>query len=60
MSLVATIISIVLAIILEILVWEGQRNNRILFADDVNSLPLNRTFGHLYFPDIVAVIYTML
>lgn len=45
--------------VLEYLLWESQRDNGLIFAPVINDLPLGATFLYLYFPTIVAVIFSI-
>lgn len=54
------IVSIALVVVLQLLLIQSQRNGGIIFATDVNSLPLRTTFPYLYLPTIVAVTYGFL
>lgn len=53
-------ISAGLIAIVQYLVLRSRRNNGILFAEDVGSLSLGRSFGHLYLPTLIAVVYSFL
>jgi Protein of unknown function (DUF3433) len=55
--LAVIIVSIALVIALQLLLFQSQRDGGILFAKNVNSLPLSTTFPYLYLPTIIAVIY---
>ncbi|KAF2455493.1 hypothetical protein BDY21DRAFT_66539 [Lineolata rhizophorae] len=54
------IVSIALIIILQLILQESQSNQGIIFASDINYLPLSRSFSYLYFPTILAVLYSIL
>ncbi|QDS69130.1 hypothetical protein FKW77_010376 [Venturia effusa] len=54
------LISTALVVVLQLLLIKSQRNGGIIFASDVNSLPLRTTFPYLYLPTIIAVIYGFL
>ncbi|KAH5582283.1 hypothetical protein HBI24_115040 [Parastagonospora nodorum] len=45
--------------VLEYLLWKSQRDNGLIFAPVINDLPLGTTFVYLYFPTIVAVIFSI-
>ena len=45
--------------VLQYLLVRSQRDNGIIFAPKINDLPLSRTFLYLYFPTIVAVIFSI-
>jgi hypothetical protein len=45
--------------VLEFLLSKSQRNNGLIFAPVINDLPLRDTFLYLYFPTIVAVIFSI-
>jgi hypothetical protein len=45
--------------VLQFLLWKSQRDNGILFAPKINDLPLRDTFIFLYFPTIVAVLFSI-
>jgi len=44
---------------LQLLLNRSQRDNGLIFAPDINALPLSRTFLYQYFPTIVAVIFSI-
>jgi hypothetical protein len=48
-----------LLVILQLLLNRSQRDNGLIFAPDINALPLSRTFLYQYFPTIIAVIFSM-
>jgi hypothetical protein len=45
--------------LLEFLLWKSQKNNGLIFAPVINDLPLKDTFLYLYFPTIIAVIFSI-
>ncbi|KAH4160234.1 hypothetical protein HBI80_083250 [Parastagonospora nodorum] len=45
--------------VLEYLLWKCQTDNGLIFAPVINELPLSDTFLYLYFPTIVAVIFSI-
>ncbi|EUC44792.1 hypothetical protein COCMIDRAFT_97244 [Bipolaris oryzae ATCC 44560] len=45
--------------VVQILLTRSQQNQGIIFAPRISDLPLSRTFLYLYFPTIVAVIFSM-
>lgn len=45
--------------LLEFLLFKSQRDNGLIFAPNINDLPLRRTFLYLYFPTILAVIFSI-
>jgi hypothetical protein len=45
--------------LLEFLLWKSQQNNGLIFAPEINDLPLSDTFLYLYFPTILAVIFSI-
>jgi hypothetical protein len=45
--------------ILEFLLFKSQRDNGLIFAPKINDLPLRRTFLYLYFPTILAVVFSI-
>lgn len=45
--------------VLEYLLWKSQTDNGLIFAPVINDLPLSDTFLYLYFPTIVAVIFSI-
>jgi hypothetical protein len=53
-------LSSVLIAILQLLLIQSTRDGGILFAKDVNSMPLASTFSYTYLPTIIAVIYAFL
>lgn len=48
-----------LIITLQLLLTRSQRENGILFAPDINALPLHSTFLYQYFPTILAVVFSI-
>ncbi|KAF1996249.1 hypothetical protein P154DRAFT_566157 [Amniculicola lignicola CBS 123094] len=57
--LLAAIICWTLIAILQYLLAKSQKDSGILFAENVNNLPLHRSFMHLYMPTIVAVLFSI-
>jgi hypothetical protein len=49
-----------LIVVLQWLLFKSQTTGGVLFAPSINDLPLSRTFGYLYAPTIIAVIYGLL
>jgi hypothetical protein len=45
--------------VLEFLLFKSQRDNGLIFAPKINDLPLRRTFFYLYFPTILAVVFSI-
>ncbi|KAH7413801.1 hypothetical protein DE146DRAFT_7430 [Phaeosphaeria sp. MPI-PUGE-AT-0046c] len=45
--------------VLEFLLWKSQRDNGLIFAPLIADLPLHDTFLYLYFPTILAVIFSI-
>jgi hypothetical protein len=48
-----------LVALLEYLLWKSQRDNGLIFAPVINDLPLGDTFLYLYFPTIIAVVFSI-
>jgi len=48
-----------LIVLLELFLSKSQRNHGLIFAPKVNDLPLSRTFLHLYFPTVLAVVFSI-
>jgi hypothetical protein len=46
-----------LILILQWLLHTSQTTGGVLFAPSINDLPLSKTFGYLYAPTIIAVVY---
>lgn len=53
-------VTAVLIALLQYLLICSQKYQGILFAPDVNNLPLRSSFAYLYLPTILAVCYSML
>lgn len=53
-------LSIGLIVTLQFLLLQSSKNGGILFTDDVDTLPLSRTFSYTYLPTILAVIYAFM
>ncbi|CAD0090471.1 unnamed protein product, partial [Aureobasidium vineae] len=49
-----------LIVVLQWLLYISQTTGGVLFASNINDLPLSKTFGYLYAPTIIAVIYGLL
>lgn len=45
--------------VLEFLLWKSQRDSGLIFAPVINNLPLQDTFLYLYFPTIVAIMFSI-
>lgn len=54
------LISIILIVILGILFKQSQTNGGVLFAPDINNLPLVHSFAYLYLPTLISVLYSIL
>jgi hypothetical protein len=52
-------ISLALLVTLQLLLNRSNRDQGVIFAHDINALPLSRTFMYRYFPTILAVMYSM-
>lgn len=52
--------TIALIVIVQWLLYVSRRDQGIIFAEDINNLPLRRSFYYLYLPTIVSVIYSFL
>lgn len=46
-----------LIVVLQWLLHKSQTTGGVIFADNMSNLPLSRTFGYLYAPTIIAVVY---
>ncbi|KAF1954142.1 hypothetical protein CC80DRAFT_128575 [Byssothecium circinans] len=57
--ILAILISLGLIISLQLLLLRSNRNQGVIFAADINALPLSRTFVYQYFPTIIAVFYSI-
>lgn len=57
---VIIVLSLLLIALLQSLLFQAQRNNGLLFADDIHALPIGQTFAYLYLPTIVFVVYGFL
>ncbi|KAF2685296.1 hypothetical protein K458DRAFT_365622 [Lentithecium fluviatile CBS 122367] len=55
----AILVPLALLATLQVLLHRSQRDNGIIFAADINDLPLSRTFLYQYFPTIIAVFFSM-
>lgn len=49
-----------LIVVLQWLLYTSQTTGGVIFAPSINDLPLSKTFGYLYAPTIIAVIYGLL
>lgn len=56
---VTVLLSWALIAVLQYELVQSQRDNGIIFAPRINDLPLSRTFIYLYFPTILAVIFSI-
>lgn len=54
----AITLSLALIVVLQVLLAKSSRDNGVLFAVDINSIPLAKSFWYLYFPTILAVIFS--
>jgi len=45
--------------VLQFLLQKSQHDSGIIFAPRISDLPLSRTFLYLYFPTVLAVIFSM-
>jgi hypothetical protein len=48
-----------LMVVLEYLLFVSRRDSGLVFAPVINDLPLHRTFLYLYFPTILAVVFSI-
>jgi hypothetical protein len=55
----AILVPLALLTTLQLLLNRSQRDSGLIFAPDINALPLSRTFLYQYFPTIVAVIFSI-
>ncbi|KAL1635777.1 hypothetical protein SLS56_001472 [Neofusicoccum ribis] len=46
--------------IVQILLANSQRDDRIIFAADISDLPVDKSCSYLYLPTIIAVLYSFL
>ncbi|WPH03912.1 Hypothetical protein R9X50_00679500 [Acrodontium crateriforme] len=53
-------ISCALVLIVEWLVVYSKHQHGILLAQNINDLPLRSTFGYLYLPTIISVLYSLM
>lgn len=56
----AILIPIALIAVLQIFLERSQRDGGLIFAPNVNDLPIQRSFCYLYLGTIVSVIYSIL
>jgi hypothetical protein len=49
-----------LIVVLQWLLYTSQTIGGVIFAPSINDLPLSKTFGYLYAPTIIAVVYGLL
>ena len=54
------LITIVLILTLQLLLWRSHQNGGLFFASDVNAAPIRQTFVFLYLPTIISVVYGVL
>jgi hypothetical protein len=52
--------SLLIAALLEILAQSSQKKGGLSLVDDAGALPPSVSFGYLYFPTIVAVVYSLI
>ncbi len=52
--------TVLLIAILQLLLSKSQRLGGIIFAPDLDKIPLSTTFTYLYLPTVTAVVYSML
>ncbi|KAF2492362.1 hypothetical protein BU16DRAFT_620741 [Lophium mytilinum] len=55
----AVLISWALIIVLQLLLAKSQRDSGIIFAANTSELPLSCSFLYLYFPTVIAVVYSL-
>ena len=55
----ATLLCWTFIAILQYYLVRSQRDSGVIFAQDINQLPLQRSFAFLYLPTIVAVIFSI-
>ncbi|KAF5523890.1 hypothetical protein CGCA056_v004567 [Colletotrichum aenigma] len=53
-------VSFILAVIIEILAQQSQKNGGLTLTTSSDDLPTYAKFGHLFLPTIVSVIYSLL
>lgn len=46
--------------VLQYLLARSRRDQGILFADNINDLPISRTFGYNYAPTVISVVFGLL
>ncbi|KAH0366113.1 hypothetical protein KCU65_g5610, partial [Aureobasidium melanogenum] len=49
-----------LIVVMQWLLYTSQTTGGVIFAPSINDLPLSKTFGYLYAPTIIAVVYGLL
>ncbi len=49
-----------LIVILQRLLMESRKDGGLMFAPDINKLPLSKSFWYLYLPTLIAVAYSLL
>jgi hypothetical protein len=54
----AITLSSALIVVLQVLLARSNRDSGVLFAADINKIPLAKSFWYLYFPTILAVIFS--
>ncbi|KAL5372989.1 hypothetical protein DPSP01_013091 [Paraphaeosphaeria sporulosa] len=57
--IIAIITPLLLILTLVLLLRRSQREHGIIFSQDINALPLSRTFLYQYFPTILAVVFSI-
>ncbi|KXT03417.1 hypothetical protein AC578_1570 [Pseudocercospora eumusae] len=58
--LVMLCLTAILILIIVILAVVSSRNGGLLFDDNINNLPLRRSFWYLYLPTLISVLYSFL
>lgn len=54
------VVTIGIVVLLGVLLWQTRRDGGILFSQNIDDLPAVSSFAYLYFPTIVAVMYSTL
>ncbi|SMQ53352.1 unnamed protein product [Zymoseptoria tritici ST99CH_3D7] len=54
------LITVLLIVAIQWLLFVSERDQGLIFAKDINELPLRRSFFYLYLPTIISVIYSFL
>ncbi|SMY26982.1 unnamed protein product [Zymoseptoria tritici ST99CH_1A5] len=57
---VLILITVGLIATIQCLLYTSNRDQGIIFAKDINDLPLRRSFSYMYLPTIISVIYSFL